>query len=245
MFPCCRDLKENDRPTGSRIDVNRSSSMPDTQASPGQRTRGFVGVVIGGAALALLLAVGGFTFAASQESHDPFCASCHTQPESTFFQRSTDPTPVDLASFHTGQTTRCIDCHSGPGLFGRMGAELLGARNALAWYTHTAIQPAKLTVPISDAICLKCHQDVVQPGYVPKTTVTGFGNRRGGEEAGPNHWHERLAEWQATTPQAGTSTSSHSGHGTDGTAATGFENNQTTQAICESCHQTMRREGRG
>jgi nitrate/TMAO reductase-like tetraheme cytochrome c subunit len=64
--------------------------------------------------------------------HDQFCASCHTQPESIFFQRSTGALAVDLASFHTTQKTRCIDCHSGPGLFGRMQAELLGARNASA-----------------------------------------------------------------------------------------------------------------
>jgi len=215
--------------------------------SPSSRPlRSFLSVFLGGAALAIVLGVGGFAYAATQETHDVFCASCHTQPESTFFQRSTGSQPVDLASFHTGQTTRCIDCHSGPGITGRMGAELLGARNALAWYTHTAGQPAKQTVPIQDANCLKCHQDVVQRGYVPKTTVQGLQERRGGEEeGGTNHWHERLAEWQAATPQAGTCTSCHSGHATDGTLATGFENTQTTQAVCESCHQTLRRERRG
>ncbi len=221
--------------------------MSETSAGPTIRARRYLWVVIGGAALAVLLAAGGFTFAATQETRDAFCASCHTQPESTFFQRSTAAQPSDLASFHTAQpaTTRCIDCHSGVGVFGRMSAELLGARNALAWYTGTAAQPAKQTVPIQDANCLKCHQEVVQPGYVPKTTVQGLQGRRGGEEAGPNHWHARLAEWQASTPQAGTCTSCHSGHATDGTAATGFENSQTTQAVCEACHQTLRRERRG
>lgn len=202
---------------------------------------------VGAAGLAAIMAAGGFAFAASQETHDAFCASCHTQPESRFFQRSTATSPIDLASFHTTQSTptRCIDCHSGTGVLGRMGAELLGAHNALAWYTGTAIQPARQTVPIQDANCLKCHQDVVQPGYVPKTTVQGLQGRRGGEEAGPNHWHERLAEWEAGTPQAGTCTSCHLGHATDGTPATGFENSQTTQSVCEACHQTMRRERRG
>ena len=66
-------------------------------------------------ALAVLLVISsaGFTFAATQESHDSFCGSCHTQPESTYLQRSTAPQPVDLASHHTLQKTRCIDCHSG------------------------------------------------------------------------------------------------------------------------------------
>src|SRR5512135_1005353 len=90
-----------------------------------------IGVVI-------LLTASGFTFAASKETHDSFCASCHTQPESTFYQRSLDPQPVDLASAHTPKKTRCIDCHSGAGVIGRTQAELLGAHNAFAFYTGTA-----------------------------------------------------------------------------------------------------------
>ncbi|MEJ2557957.1 MAG: hypothetical protein P8186_17365, partial [Anaerolineae bacterium] len=139
--------------------------MTVKQPSPRKKISRFASVLIGIVALGIFLTAGGFTFAATQETHDPFCASCHTQPESTFFQRSTDAQAVDLAAYHTAQKTRCIDCHSGPGVLGRMRAEWLGAHNALAWYTHTAIQPAKLTVPIQDANCLKCHQDVTQRGY--------------------------------------------------------------------------------
>lgn len=221
--------------------------MSKIPASPTRRRLNLFGVLGAGVFLAAIVAASGFAFAASQETHDPFCASCHTQPESIFLERSTAGQAVNLASFHADQSmpTRCIDCHSGPGIKGRMSAELLGAHNALAWYTHTAVQPAKQTVPIQDANCLKCHQDVVQRGYVPKITVQGLQGRRGGEEAGPNHWHERLAEWQATTAQAETCTSCHSGHATDGTAATGFEVTKVTQAICDSCLQTLRGRDRG
>ena len=219
--------------------------MTIKQPSPRKKFFMFVWVLVGVMALGIFLAAGGFTFAASQESHDPFCASCHTQPESTFFQRSTDPQAVDLASYHTFQETRCIDCHSGPGIWGRMQAELLGARNTLAWYTHTAVQPAQLTFPIGDVNCLKCHQDVTQRGYMPRRSVRIVGaGRRGEEEAGSNHWHELLARWQAVTPNAGTCTSCHPGHSTDGTAQTGFENVQTTRAVCGACHQVLG-EGRG
>ncbi len=219
--------------------------MTIKQPSPRKKIFMFIWVLIGIMALGIFLAAGGFTFAASQETHDPFCASCHSQPESTFFQRSIDPQAVDLASYHTAQETRCIDCHSGPGIWGRMQAELLGARNTVAWYTHTAVQPAQLTFPIQDANCLKCHQDVTQRGYTPKQSVTIVGEgRRGEEEAGPNHWHEQLARWQAFAPNAGTCTSCHPGHSTDGTAQTGFENTQTTRTVCEACHQVLG-EGRG
>ena len=193
------------------------------------------------AAVGLLLAGGGFAFAATQEQHDPFCASCHTQPESTFFERSQAAQAVDLASYHTAQETKCIDCHSGPGVTGRVQAELLGAHNALAWYTGTAVQPAVLTAPLDDANCLKCHQDVTTRGYQPKAQITIQGIRGGrGGEGGSNHWHELLARWQGSSATAGTCTSCHAGHATGGTAQNGFMNNQSVQATCDACHQVMR-----
>jgi predicted CXXCH cytochrome family protein len=213
--------------------------------SPIKKPFRFLPVLGGIVALGVILAASGFTFAASQETHDSFCASCHTQPESTFVQRSTAAQAVDLASYHTAQQTRCIDCHSGQGIIGRMQAEMLGARNALAWYSHTAVQPAPLTFPISDANCLKCHQDVTQQGYIPKTQMTipgAFGGREG--EGRNNHWHVFLARWQAVSPSAGTCTSCHSGHSTDGSAQNGFMVEQTMRAQCDACHQVLRgREG--
>jgi hypothetical protein len=219
--------------------------MTVEQPSPKKGIPRFVWVLIGLVVLGIVLAASGFAFAATQETHDSFCASCHTQPESTFFQRSTDAQAVDLAAYHTAQQTRCIDCHSGPGITGRIRAEWLGAHNALAWYTGTAVQPAKLTVPIQDANCLKCHQAVTQRGYTPKQTVAigGEGRRGGEEEGGSNHWHVFLARWQAVASNAGTCTSCHPGHSTDGSAQTGFQNVQTTRTECEGCHQTLR-EGR-
>lgn len=196
----------------------------------------------------VVLAAGGFGFAATQETHDSFCASCHTQPESTFYQRSADTQPVDLASYHTTQMTRCIDCHSGQGVAQRMRAELMGARNAFLWYTGQAVQPAVLTVPIGDQNCLKCHQTVTQRGFTPQEqiTVPGVrGERRGGEEGGNNHWHELLARWQATSPNAGTCTSCHGGHSTGSTAQAGFMDGTTVQSVCEGCHQVLRRGREG
>jgi hypothetical protein len=199
--------------------------------------------------LGVFLAASGFTFAATQETHDAFCASCHTQPESTFYQRSTGAQPVDLASLHKFQKGRCIDCHSGEGLSGRVSAELMGANNAFKWYTGTAIQPAVQIYPIGDQNCLKCHQDVTQPNFTPKEqiTVPGRGGfEGGGREGRNNHWHTLLARWQSTSPTtAGTCISCHSGHNTGGTAQTGYMNSTIVQAQCEACHQVLRREGEG
>jgi nitrate/TMAO reductase-like tetraheme cytochrome c subunit len=190
----------------------------------------------------VLLTAGGFVFAANQESNDPFCASCHTQPEATFFKRSTAAQPVDLASFHTPQNTHCIDCHSGQGILERMQAELMGARNAFKWYTGTAVQPAVLSFPISDQNCLKCHQNVILPGFTPKEQITIPGGQAGerGEEGQTNHWHALLTRWQAAAPDAGTCVSCHSGHSSSVNAKNGMINNQTMQAECNACHLVLR-----
>lgn len=216
--------------------------MTSPHQSPPRNRLSILKVLVGLLVLGAFLAAAGFGFAASQETHDPFCASCHTQPETTYVGRSTGSQPVDLASFHTGHETRCIDCHSGPGIAGRMRAELMGARNAAAWYTGTAAQPAPLTFPIADENCLKCHQEVVFAGFTPQQPVTfldQMGRGEAGEEGGPNHWHEQLAQWQGVSSDAGRCTSCHPGHTTDGSADTGFEDPQITRQVCEGCHGSI------
>ncbi len=124
-----------------------------------------------------------------------------------------------------------------------MSAELMGAHNALMWYTGTAQQPAVQTVPISDENCLKCHADVVNRGFTPtEQIVVPAEQRRGREESGArNHWHYFLTRWQGASDTAGTCTSCHSGHATEGTAESGFMVAQMLQQQCEACHQVLRR----
>ncbi len=226
-----------------------STNRPATNASQSPRRGGrfpIVGVLIGLVVLGVVLAGGGFAFAASQEGHDSFCASCHSQPESTFYQRSVGAQPTDLASFHTTKTSLCIDCHSGVGLVGRLQAETMGARNAVLWYTGTATQPAPMTYAIQDSTCLKCHQDVTQQRFVPKesTTIPGASGGREGEGRS-NHWHTFMTRWQAATPNAGACVSCHPGHSTNGTAQTGFQSASQTTSTCDACHSVLReREGR-
>jgi hypothetical protein len=192
-----------------------------------------------------LFTVGGFVFAATQESHDAFCGSCHTQPESTFLQRSAAAQATDLASFHTAKTTLCINCHSGAGITGRVSAELMGARNAVLWYTGKAVQPAVLKNPIGDENCLKCHSDITSQSFTPKEQISLSGVNVGGEGGGrgggrANHWHAFLSRWQAADLNAGTCVSCHSGHATGGTAQSGFMNASTVQQVCDACHRVLR-----
>ena len=167
----------------------------------------------------LFLGVGGYFTTAHIEENDGFCASCHSQPESTFFQRTQAPA-VDLASQHHAKwATRCIDCHSGPGVTGRLAGMTLGARDLAAFVTHTDKQPAALTVPVSDATCLKCHADT--------PTTQNF----------QRHFHAFLAKWQAIDPKAATCVSCHGGHATDGDPKLGYLQQERMQQVCASCHK--------
>jgi len=187
-------------------------------SSPPPKPRAAWPIWAGLAALALIAAAGLGT-AATLEDHDSFCAACHTQPESTFYARSL-AAPSDLASAHAAAwATRCIDCHSGPGLAGRAGALALGARDLAAWVTHTGQQPAPLTVPIRDASCLKCHADV------PNTRNFD------------RHFHMYLARWQALDPAtAGSCVSCHVGHSPSGDPHQDYLQPEQMQLVCDRCH---------
>jgi Doubled CXXCH motif (Paired_CXXCH_1) len=201
--------------------IQKSRSQKNRKISP--RMRSVLKVFGTSIVVGIVLVASGFAFAATQEQHDSFCSSCHTQPESTFYQRSIATSPVDLASAHIPDKTRCIDCHSGVGITGRMKAELLGAHNALAFYSGTAVQPAKLTHPIGDENCLKCHQNTVSQANIDIN----------------NHFHAFLPRWQAVDPNAAKCVTCHAGHSTDGEASIAFLNRTTTQGVCESCHRAL------
>ena len=172
--------------------------------------------------LLILLGSGSILTAVHLEGSDAFCASCHTQPETTFFARTQAATPVDLASKHHSKSTRCIDCHSGLGAAGRAVAMQIGAVDLVAFVTGMAKQPAPLTHPIADANCLKCH------AAVPSTRDF---NR---------HFHAFLTRWQALDKNAATCVGCHVAHLTDGESRFGFLEQNRTSQVCQSCHQAIR-----
>ena len=172
-----------------------------------------------GLILVIPLLIAGFTGTAAMqfENHDSFCASCHSEPESKYFQREASA-PVDLASFHTTKTTRCIDCHSNQGLPGRAVALTLGAKDLFAFITKHYSQPAPLTRKIADGNCLKCHADVSQ------------------NQDFNNHFHVFLSKWQSADPNAAGCVDCHQSHLTNGDASIGFLNQDTTTQVCQRCH---------
>jgi len=153
------------------------------------------------------------------ENHNSFCASCHTEGEQTFYDRSTASDPVDLASIHDikGQA-RCIDCHTGPGIIGRYGGLMAGSTDLINFFSGHYPQPAALEEPYPDANCLKCHADIFQ------------------KQEFNNHFHVFLPRWQAVDKNAATCVSCHLSHDITGDVKIGFLNEQTTTAVCQKCH---------
>lgn len=186
--------------------------------------------------LLLTIAVGMLVFAAltylgatQLEENDAFCASCHSEPESTYFQRTQANAAVDLASLHAHlrqthpkrDNTRCIDCHAGPGFVGRTHALSIGARDAIKWFTGSAVQPAITTQPLDDANCLKCHADI------PATSSFD------------QHFHRYLVKWQQQDAAAGHCITCHTSHTIDGNVSIGFLQQQRTRQTCDACHKSL------
>jgi nitrate/TMAO reductase-like tetraheme cytochrome c subunit len=156
------------------------------------------------------------------ENHDSFCASCHTEGELTFFNRSllVADKSTDLASFHAAKhAARCIDCHTGPGLIGRFGGLMAGSTDLISYFSGHYPQPAALEAPYPDANCLKCHADLA--------TKQDF----------KNHFHVFLSQWQTLDPKnAGSCVDCHASHDTTNDTNLMFLNKVKTEETCQKCH---------
>jgi len=211
-------------PSKNAVVVGKKNSKK--YKSKPKRSKRWLFISLAVVGLFIVLGGAGFAVAATQEEDNSFCASCHSQPESTNYQRFQATTAVDLASdHHLKKDTKCIDCHSGAGTNGRLDAMMMGARNAVLWFSGTAKQPAPLNFPIPDENCLKCHQAVTA------STQQATAN---------NHFHLFLTRWQAQDPNAGTCVSCHGGHATDGDPSLAMINQTRTQQVCNACHSVLR-----
>ena len=122
----------------------------------------FIGLVV----LALAAGTGG---AVTLEEHDPFCAACHTEPETTYVRQiemaQTQGFAETLAAFHALPTdadadgVRCIDCHGGVGVRGRVMALATAAGDTVKFVSGRYEQPARLSEPFPDETCIQCHAD--------------------------------------------------------------------------------------
>jgi len=174
------------------------------------------GIIVGLLLVGLVIPLTAMQF----ENHNSFCASCHTQDEDKFYQQSL-VAPVDLASFHESKgASRCIDCHTGPGIIGRYGGLMAGATDLISYFSGHYPQPAALEEPYPDANCLKCHGDIAR------------------KQDFNNHFHVFLSRWQALDRNAATCVSCHVSHDSTGDVKIGYLNEKETVVFCDKCHSS-------
>jgi hypothetical protein len=123
-----------------------------------------------GAGLVIVAAVAAGLIVSRYEEQDPFCTSCHTLPEVTYYDRAQQAKAgsnpyQDLSSAHYGSDNsfRCIDCHRGDaGVLHRVITLSLGARDTAIWLTgqaDTTLGKTDLVVPVLlTGGCVKCHE---------------------------------------------------------------------------------------
>lgn len=176
------------------------------------------------AAALLLAAAGVYTAGAQTESRDAFCASCHLEPETTYYQQSLRPqTAVTLAAFHAGEGTRCIDCHSGRWIPGRVRAQWVGLHNLLSYRAGDFGQPSRTTRPLGDSSCTKCHSD-----------LTWTSER-------PGHYHspQLRRSWGQNGGPVNRCAACHSPHRTFDTHTAAFLDEADVEAQCDACHDSL------
>lgn len=169
--------------------------------------------------------------ATTLENRDPFCASCHTQPEEEYFERSLEP-PSDLASAHAPAGVRCIDCHSGAGPLGRTASLGQGASDLAAYLSGEFAQPAVTTQPVGDPGCVKCH---AQPSALIDRSAPV-------EDISSSHYHfvEYTREWLEREPDPrGSCAVCHLGHAPEALPGQGYSVSGATQQSCEACHAAL------
>lgn len=185
-------------------------------------------------AVLALASVAGVTVGIHLENRDAFCASCHTEPESTYFERAQQP-PSDLASAHAfldTATVRCIDCHSGQGDFGRVYSLSQGTWDLIHYLSGRYSQPATSTNPIGDVGCEKCHTPrSMSNALFTDTTIPSRSHY---------HFTEFLDEWASRAPHpAGTCAYCHVAHSQGGTEVTRYTPVADMENACNNCHTAL------
>ncbi len=180
----------------------------------------------------VLLAVLTTGAALELENRDAFCASCHTEPEATFYQRTLEA-PSDLASAHSAVGVRCIDCHSGEGLAGRIDALLQGASDLGAYLSGSYTQPAVTTNPVGEIGCTQCHAPPSRDDPPDEDALLPIS---------ASHYHlvEYADAWMAMLDDAvGTCARCHVAHTENTLEALLWRPMPVVNAACSACHQVL------
>jgi hypothetical protein len=251
--------------------MNTPADPPSTETSTEtkQVRRRRWPVIITVAFVGLILLGGiGFTVASALEEHDTFCVSCHTAPETHYFNRAymaldnPNQPVVDLATAHyyLAQTKNqaafaCISCHRGDGSLGhRVSTLALGGRDAIIYAIGKEDPTIEKTNTregwLPNAACANCHTDTL-------LSLQGL----------DNHFHNHLPQAAAMLAKGGTLTvpdslssrrdillkqglktidtslvcsDCHLAHKTVGTGARFYMESDHLAEACVTCHKTAK-----
>jgi len=130
-----------------------------------------VGLVLGCAVLAPL----GWLATERLEARNDFCNACHLPSGEPLHRAIRDdfvslPASTLAAAHATAGNAeradggfRCIDCHGGASIIGRVRVKALAAKDALAWATGRFEEPAGMRWPLWDEDCRQCHAEFDPP----------------------------------------------------------------------------------
>jgi predicted CXXCH cytochrome family protein len=116
-----------------------------------------------------LAAPGGFAVTDRLEQDNDFCNACHLapgQPLHLDIRRDFDAAPPrSLAAAHAvagadhreDGAFRCIDCHGGASLPGRLRVKALAAKDAFWYAVGRFEEPTQMRWPLWDEDCTRCH----------------------------------------------------------------------------------------
>ncbi len=180
-------------------------------------------IILLGAAI-LIFATVGFVIGTRFEANDHFCASCHVEPERSYYLASLKPDESGtLAAFHAINKTRCIDCHSRVGIPGRIWAQIGGLQNLLAYRSGEYRDPSVTTRPVGDGGCAKCHLE-----------LTWVSER-------PGHYHspELRRRWRSAEGPENTCEACHPSHVLITNISDRFVDADKVEDQCEACHEAI------
>jgi nitrate/TMAO reductase-like tetraheme cytochrome c subunit len=168
--------------------------------------------------MALVAAPLGWAISDRLESDNDFCISCHLDGrplhEQKMRQFASTP-PVSLAAAHAAASPgfRCIDCHGGTSIVGRVRVKAVAARDALRYLLADFGEPETMRHPLWDEDCSGCH-----PSYEPE--------RDDDFHAIPDH--------NTALPHA--CVECHTAHPT-GRAELHYQSREVVLPICRNCHE--------
>ena len=125
-------------------------------------TAGRLALLIGVAAIPVLVSAGGVAQGVAESSRTRFCLSCHEMQDhgkSMFVDDRHALAAVHYQNRLIDRDSICFSCHTDYALFGDVRAKVNGLRHVLAHYVTGVPSKLALYQPYANSNCLHCHDD--------------------------------------------------------------------------------------